>query len=82
MAYELRPDSGSAFQNDNRTGESQPHFRGSVMIGGVEYWHSIWKKKTKAGATWLSSSFQLKEPREEVKKSTPPADDFDDDIPW
>ena len=91
MAYEIRDMSGSAFINDKKTGDSSPDFRGAVMIGGIEYWHSIWKKKTKTGQTWLSSSLQVKEPKRASEPvwggdlpratSTPSGEaDFDDDL--
>lgn len=83
MAYEQRDNSGSAFPNDKRESENHPHFRGTAKIGGVEYWHSIWKKKTKDGTIWLSSSYQEKEPRAApgMPMQTPDAD-FEDDIPF
>ena len=72
MGYEQRDMSGSTFLNDKREGESHPHFKGTAMIDGIEYWHSIWKKKTKNGATWLSSSFTRKEARPERPKEPRP----------
>lgn len=88
--FKQRDMSGGAFANDKRESENHPHFKGSCLIGGVEYWHSIWKKKTKDGATWLSSSFRPKAPivqTEPVWGSDLPrgsqvssAADFDDDI--
>ena len=82
MAYEMNDMSGSAFANDKRQSENHPHFKGRVMINGIEYWHSIWKKKTKDGATWLSSSFQIKEGSHGTPIREAPADDFDDEIPF
>ena len=94
MAYELRPDSGSAFVNEKMESEKHPHFKGTALIGGVEYWHNIWKKKTRDGETWLSSSFIKKEPKEpfvaepawgsEIQRGRPATSegDFDDEIPF
>lgn len=90
--YEQRDMNGSAFVNDKRSSDSHPHFKGTAMIGGIEYWFSVWKKKTKAGDTYLSSSFQVKEPKrasEPAWGSDPPratapstGADFDDEIPF
>lgn len=91
MAYEQRKNSGRAFISDKRASESHPHFKGTALIGGVEYWHSIWKKKTKDGATWLSSSFLVKEAtagqyrdaRDGAPAGKPPtAGDDLDDVPF
>lgn len=42
MAYEHRPDSGSIFPNDRKTKDTQPDWRGSALIDGVDYWVSLW----------------------------------------
>lgn len=92
MAYELRELSGSAFLNTDKIDQKQPSwcdFQGRALIDGQTYFVSIWKKKTKAGETWLSLNFKAAggskkaEPRRGVQTSAPANDDpFGDSIPF
>lgn len=52
-----------------KTNDKQPDFKGSAMIGGVEYYVAGWKRTSKAGAAYMSLAFQKK--GEEQKKATP-----------
>lgn len=55
MAYEMRPSSGSLFKNDRKEKETQPDYKGKVMLpNGEVRWLSGWKKQTSAGDGWLS----------------------------
>lgn len=46
--------------------EKQPDFRGSALIGGVEYYVAGWKRTGKqSGAPYMSLAFQKKEVKEE-----------------
>lgn len=67
MAYEMRELSGSIFQNQNKTTENHPGWKGSALIDGVEYWVSGWVKQTGEGKKWVSLSFAAKDqaPRQE-----------------
>ena len=58
MAFEIRPDSGNAFSNKKKTEISHPDFTGDCLIDGKAWTISVWKKKTKAGDTFLSFGFK------------------------
>lgn len=84
---------GAIWKNDNKQKESQPDFKGSININGVEYWLSGWRRKADAHpkAPALSLSVQPKEQAhqqgigEAQKAAAPaqaPASDFEDDIPF
>ena len=53
--------SGALFVNNNRKSETHPNMKGSVVIEGVEYWISAWKKVTEKQEIMFSLSFQVKE---------------------
>jgi len=81
MEYEDK-DRGALFTNDKKEQDNHPDYKGSLNVNGVDYWISGWKKKSKAGATFLSLSVRPKQ--EAVRQSTQPTrkapakDDFDD----
>jgi len=86
MAFQHKDNTGSLFRNDKREKESQPHAKGSALIGGIEYWISAWTNEGSRGK-YQSLKFEPKEKREETKppeKPAPPkAGKFDDDdIPF
>ena len=54
---------GVMFPNDKMT-DRQPDFRGSVKIGGLDYYISAWKRVSKAGGQYLSLAFTKKEPKQ------------------
>lgn len=39
-----RENSGVLFKNDRKDKESHPDYKGSVNVGGTEYWLSAWIK--------------------------------------
>lgn len=96
MAYEMRELSGSIFQNQNKTTENHPGWKGSALIDGVEYWVSGWVKQTGEGKKWVSLSFAAKDqaPRQptasndrarnaaSAKMQAPSGVEFDDEIPF
>lgn len=49
MAYEIKNNEGSLFENDKREKETQPHYKGKVNIEGILYWVSEWEGHTKGG---------------------------------
>ena len=81
MSYQHKPDSGSIFKNTDRQTETQPHAKGSALVGGVEYWVNVWNNVTKSGEKYQSFKFKRKD---EVKPEPKPApvEDFDDDFPF
>lgn len=49
MPYEQREGQGSLFTNDKKKDEKHPDYKGSILIGGNEYWLSAWIKSGKKG---------------------------------
>ena len=49
MAYELRELSGSIWANDRKAQPEQPDYKGTVLVGGVTYYLSGWKRTTTGG---------------------------------
>ena len=39
-----RNNTGAIWKNERREKDTHPHFTGSAIIEGVEYWVSAWKR--------------------------------------
>lgn len=52
---------GVLFKNDRKDHESQPAYRGSINVDGVEFWLSAWIKDGQKGK-FMSLSVTPKEP--------------------
>jgi len=59
MAYEQKDNSGSMFIEDVGN-TNRPNFKGSIRVGGVDYWISGWNKVSKNGKEFISLSVQDK----------------------
>ena len=85
MAFQQRDGDGALFVNDRKETQQHPDYNGSIIIGGVEYWLSGWRKTSKDGSKkYLSLSAR---PKVQKSPSAPPAaagggDDFDSDLPF
>lgn len=53
--------SGALFKNDKKTTKNHPDMKGSINVGGVDYWIAAWKKVSKAGQGYVSLSVEPKE---------------------
>lgn len=77
---------GALFVNDKKESENHPDWNGKIDVEGTEYWVSAWKKKSKSGDPYMSLSIKPKEQRQARRpaptRQAPPADDFDDQVPW
>jgi hypothetical protein len=58
--YKHRDNSGAAFFNQTKAGDTDRDLRGSAMVGGIEYWVSVWVKQARNGSKFLSFSFRAK----------------------
>ncbi len=75
---------GALFKNDRKEKDTHPDYKGSCEIDGTEFWVSAWIKQSKAGAKFMSLSFEAKEkkpparqrPKDEAWKAGA-NDDFD-----
>ena len=87
MADYDNTNTGAIFVNDKKTSDKHPDRKGSLNVGGVDYWLSGWLKKDKNGNPFMSLAVTAKEQQAPVAKptnqrvSTP--DNFDSsDIPF
>jgi uncharacterized protein (DUF736 family) len=76
--YEQKDGSGALFKNREKETDNHPDYRGSIKIGGVEYWLSAWLKESGKGTKYMSLSAQPKQERKE-KPAKQPAPEFVDD---
>jgi len=87
MSYD-NTNSGMLARNDRKESEKHPDFKGSINVGGVDYWLSAWVKEGKPGGKmegrkFFSLSVSPKEqsaPKAAPQKATS-FDQLDDDIP-
>ena len=90
MSYD-NTNSGMLARNDRKETEKHPDFKGSINVGGVDYWLSAWVREGKPGGKmegkkYFSLSVTQKDapnsaefPQSEKKATT--FDQLDDDIP-
>lgn len=76
---------GFLMKNTEKEKDTQPDYKGSVVVVGVEYWLSSWIKTSKKGDKFMSLSLQPKEqakPARQAKQA--PVEDFEveDDLPF
>lgn len=69
MAYEHKPNSGTLFDNDRKTKDTQPDLKGTVLIDGKEYWASGWFNEKEGQKRRVSLSFELKEQQSKAPES-------------
>jgi uncharacterized protein (DUF736 family) len=88
-------DRGALFKNDRKESEKHPDYKGSINVGGHDYWLSAWLKESRDGKKYMSLSVQLKDgkpapvaatPRRQEQAVPPPRrsmkDEMDDEIPF
>ena len=84
---EQKNNAGALFKNDKRQTDTQPHYKGSAVIDGVEMWVSAWMKDSKAGTKYMSLSFSPKQSAPSAPATTPTPSQVqpimnDDDLPF
>lgn len=80
---ELRDSSGLLFKNDNKSNDQHPDYKGSIKVGGVEYWLSAWIKQGKNGK-FMGLATTPKDAAYVPNKASPSTSvaDMDSDIPF
>ncbi len=75
MAYEQKPNTGSAFKNDKRTTDKHPNYTGSALIEGDAFFVDAWINVDKKGDRYISLKFKRKEQQADTR--TKMMDNFD-----
>lgn len=84
MADYDNTDRGVLFRNDRKERDTHADYKGSINVGGVEYWLSAWIKEGQKGK-FMSLSVQ---PKEAASRQAPSnggpslRSDLEDDIPF
>jgi hypothetical protein len=80
MADKQHDNSGILFRNHDKETDKHPDYKGSLTIGGTEYWLSAWLKDGKRGK-FMSLSVKAKDAAAAKPKEIAGAP-FSDDIPF
>lgn len=79
---------GALFINDRKMGEKHPDWKGSLNVGGVEYWISGWDRNSAKGQL-VSLTVERKDAAKAksaapapAKRPAPAPADVNDDIPF
>ena len=83
MSYD-NTNTGALFRNKEKKTDKHPDYRGTINVGGAEYYLASWLKTSKAGEKYMSLSVTEKNENNTrtPPKVTPKSDDFDDDLPF
>ncbi len=74
-------DKGVLFKHSSDN-EKAPNYKGSINVGGTEYWLSAWIKEGAKGK-FMSLSVQPKDQQKPAPRKTGNAvADMQDDVPW
>ena len=58
MAYEIKDNTFSLFENDKRGNDKAPDYKGKGMVDGKEVRVAVWKRKSASGIEYLSGSIE------------------------
>lgn len=75
-------DRGALFKNDDKESDSHPDYKGSINVGGTDFWLSAWIKTSKAGAKYMSLSVKSKEAPKPAKPTGKRPTQDDEDLPF
>ena len=75
--------SGALFKNDKGDNPNRPDYKGSLNVGGTEYWISSWLKTSKKGEKFMSLAVSAKDENKSPNPATVvEGNDFNDEIPF
>lgn len=72
---------GALFKNTDKKADNHPDYKGSINVGGVDYWLSAWLKESKDGKKYMSLSCQPKDEKP-AKPAKRGFNDEADDVPF
>ena len=70
---------GVLFKNDDKQEDSHPDYKGTMNVGGTEFWLSAWIKESKKGTKFMSLSVK---PKDATRQPNPRERDIDPDVPF
>jgi len=74
--YEQKDNTGALFNNsDKKQKESEPDYKGSAVVDGVDMWVNGWINTAKSGLKYLKLSFAAK--KDQPQRETETNDDDD-----
>lgn len=71
---------GVLFKNDRKEQDNHPDYKGSINVGGQEFWLSAWIREGERGK-FMSLSVKPKEQRQEPARRPPPRRQSYEDFP-
>ena len=78
---EKRDNTGVLFKNDRKESEKHPDYKGSLIVGGQDYWLSAWIKEGKGGK-FMGLALSPKEPQEKPSERSKSTGFDDEEIPF
>lgn len=84
MAYEIKNNTFSVFDNDKKGNEKRPDYSGRGMVSGVEVKIAVWKRTSQNGKEYLSGTIEevVKPDMPEPEKPQPKEQPVGDEIPF
>lgn len=83
MAYELKNNTFSLFENDKKGNDKSPDWRGKGMVDGKEVRVAVWKRKSASGIEYLSGTIEEPfKPAAEPAKEESITEAVADEIPF
>ena len=70
MDHKTKDNSGALFINDRKDKETQPDFKGNIIVKGVKYYISAWDNVSKTGDAYLSLALTEVDQQSQTNKST------------
>lgn len=83
MAYIIKENTFTLFENDKRGNDRAPDFSGKGQIGGKEVRVSVWKRTSASGVEYMSGSISDQTPQKpQQEQPAVTEDDTDSSLPF